>query len=169
MRLFQFSVTFSGPFRLSATSIPGPHIWVKFPICLIFSDVHSYRRTLKFRDMNISRIWAIGNSRAWNLREFLGSWGPQLSNSGFGLKIGPLLSEWDHFSCWVSALFQECIGMLVLVGKLLICRIFACMKSSRFRKILEHFMHANISCSTVICVTGRQWHFMQTTCQVKLF
>ena len=47
-----------------------------------------------------------GNSRAWNFREFPDSWGPQLSNGGFRLKTGPLLREWDQFSCWFTALVQ---------------------------------------------------------------
>ncbi len=53
----------------------------------------AYCRTGKFRDRKFSRFSAPSNSRAGNFREFLDSWGPQLSNGGFGLKIGPFIRE----------------------------------------------------------------------------
>ena len=94
-----------------------------------------YCRTWNVRDMKSSRIWSIGNSRAWKFCEFLDCRLQELSNGGFGLKIGPFLRKLHPF--------------LSLFSEMSIDWLFMCMKSSRIRGIREHFMHANISCSAV--------------------
>ena len=47
--------------------------------------------------MKFSRIYGTGNSRAENFREFSKSRGSQLSNGGFGLKIGRILRPLEQF------------------------------------------------------------------------
>ncbi len=74
-----------------------------------------YCRTWKFR--NIDKL-PIGKSRAWILCKFADSRGPQLYNGGFRLKIGPLWRKLGNLSCLYRYVF----------GKLLICRICACME-----------------------------------------